>query len=54
MSETEIKLIKKILYAYESELGRRMGFDPVKQGDDFIAAMTEAYNVVLSHQGAVA
>ena len=38
----EIKLVQKSLYAFERCLGDRMGFDPVKQGDDFIAAMTVA------------
>lgn len=42
MSEIDEKIIAKCLYAYERELGDRLGFDPIKQGDDFKAAMGKA------------
>ena len=44
----ELKIVQKMLYAYERELGNRLGFDPIKQGDDFIAAMTCAYKECLT------
>lgn len=39
---SEDRVIAKCLYAYERELGDRMGFDPIKQGDHFKAAMKKA------------